>query len=295
VLIRVPNATGLIRRARRPIGWRAPGPPPSVPTDRPEIWPRAGEDLCFLCGEWRILQRRDGHRWSLDDLVTAWVAVTALRARPPRRVLDLGCGIGSVLLMLAWAFPRARVDGLEAQAVSVELARRSLAWNGVECRCAVTLVDFRESAVLAAQGFDLVTGTPPYLPIGSGTESRRLQFGPCHFEHRGGVEDYCAAAAARLAAGGVFVTCAGAGQGGRVRAAAAAHGLTIRRRVDVQPRAGKGALFAVYALTAGAGAAAEDASLLVVRGTDGAWTEDFRALRHAMGLPPDAPGRAGRN
>jgi len=279
-------ARGLVRPARRPPGWRAPGPRPDVPTNRPEIWPRAEEDLCFLCGDWRILQRRDGHRWSLDDLVTAWVAISERRQNPPQRALDLGCGIASVLLMTAWAFPRARVYGIEAQAISVDLARRSLLWNGLEARAAVALGDFRESSLVPAPPFDLVTATPPYLPIGTGTQSKRTQFGPCHFEHRGGVEDYCAAARASLAPDGSFVTCAGADQGERVRAAAAANGLAICRRVDVQPRAGKGLLFSVYAMKPAAVAAPELGLLLVVRDDSGAWTKPFAALRHEMGLPP---------
>ena len=126
---------GIVRPARRPPGWRAPGPPPTTPCDQPHVWPRAGEDLCYLCGDWRILQLVDGHRWSLDDLVTAWVAADEVARAGPRRIVDLGCGIGSVLLMLAWRFPATEVVGVEAQLVSVNLARRSLAWNGVEKRC----------------------------------------------------------------------------------------------------------------------------------------------------------------
>ena len=48
---------------------------------------------------------------------------------PPRRCLDLGCGIGSVLLMVAWQFPHARVVGVEAQRRSAAMARRSIAYN----------------------------------------------------------------------------------------------------------------------------------------------------------------------
>src|SRR5688572_18306574 len=99
------NATaGIVRAARRPFGWRAPGPPPAAAPD-PALGPRAGEDLCFLAGDWRILQQVAGHRWSLDDLVTAWVAASVVAARSPARFVDLGCGIGSVLMLLAWRFP----------------------------------------------------------------------------------------------------------------------------------------------------------------------------------------------
>src|SRR5262245_22141744 len=126
----------MIRVARRPLGWRAPGPAPATPADRPDLWPRVGEDLCHLSGDWRILQPIGGHRWSLDDLVTAWFA--AGHAGPaPARIADLGCGIGAVLLLLAWRFPAARCVGVEAQPASAALARRSIAWNGAGGRCAV--------------------------------------------------------------------------------------------------------------------------------------------------------------
>jgi hypothetical protein len=41
--------------------------------------------------------------WSLDDMMTALVALQEARQHGAvRRVLDLGCGIGSVLMMVAW-------------------------------------------------------------------------------------------------------------------------------------------------------------------------------------------------
>ena len=56
--------------------------------------------LDILAGDWRIFQLRAGHRFSADDLLTAW---TAVRANPTaRQVLDLGAGIGSVGLLALW-------------------------------------------------------------------------------------------------------------------------------------------------------------------------------------------------
>jgi tRNA1(Val) A37 N6-methylase TrmN6 len=269
-----------VRAARRPPDWRAPGPPPLA---RADVAPGPDEDLCFLSGDWRILQRVDGHRWSLDDLVTAWFAADSV-ATPPARLLDLGCGIASVLLMLAWRFPDADATGIEAQAVSVDLARRSIAWNGADGRCRVHLGDLRDAALLdAVATADLVTGTPPYLPVGSARESSRVQKGPCNFEHRGGIEAYCAAAARVLAPDGVFAVCEQAAQATRVAGAAAATGLTIVRSRAVVPRAGKPALFAVYAMARGGRTAALPP--LVVRDARGAWTPEFRQVRAAMGLP----------
>ena len=65
--------------------------------------------------------------------------------------------------------------------------------------------------MLLPHKFDLVTGTPPYIPPGAGIKSERPQRGPCCFEERGGVEEYCAAAAQRLLPEGRFVMCSGEG------------------------------------------------------------------------------------
>jgi tRNA1Val (adenine37-N6)-methyltransferase len=280
--------TGIIRPARRPDGWNAPGPRPAAPLDRPELWPGPGEDLCFLAGDWRILQRLGGHRWSLDDLVTAWFAAEQVQASPPALIADLGCGIGTVLLLLSWRFPMARGIGIEIQGASVALARRSLRWNGAEGRCEVRRGDLRDRAMLPEDAvFDLVTATPPYLPPGSATEPADPQRRRCHVEEHGGIEAYCLAAARLLSPDGVFVTCAGAAQAARVEVAAAGAGLVIERRRDVVPRAGKAALFGVYAI----GCRAPEARpvvepALVVRDRRGRRTDGFRQVRSAMGMPP---------
>jgi tRNA1(Val) A37 N6-methylase TrmN6 len=190
-------------------------------------------------------------------------------------------------MLLAWRFPAARLVGIEAQALSVDLARRSLAWNGIEDRCAVEHGDLRDAGVLApAVRFALVTGTPPYLPPGTATVSRRVQRADCHVERRGGIGDYCAAAARWLAPGGCFVTCAAAAAVERVAAAASAAELAITRRLDVVPRAGKAALFSVYAMRRERGEGTVEEGPLVVRDGTGGRTRAFGAVRRAMGMPP---------
>jgi tRNA1(Val) A37 N6-methylase TrmN6 len=278
-------AGGIVRAPRRPVGWCAPGPRP--PASRPEnLGPRCGEDLCYLAGDWRILQRLGGHRWSLDDLVTAWVAADEMNG-PPTQVVDLGCGIGTVLLLLAWRFPELRAVGIEAQADSVDLARRSLAWNGAEARCVVRHDDFRRAEARAGlERLPLVTGTPPYLPLATATASREPQRAHCRLELAGGVEDYVRAAALLLADTGRFVTCAAARQHGRVAAAAAAAGLVTTRRLDVVPRAGKAPLLAVHVLGRGPAESVRLDPPLVVRDAHGRRTPAFAALRADFGMPP---------
>lgn len=282
------TAQGIVRPARRPPGWSPAGPPPVVPQGRADVWPAPGEDLCYLSGDWRILQRVRGHRWSLDDLVTAWFAAELVDACPPRRLLDLGCGIGAVLLLLAWRFPEARCVGIEAQEPSVDLARRSAAWNGIEQRVEVRLGDLRDPGA-APDGaiYELITATPPYLPCGTATEPTRPQQAPCHLEHRGGVEDYCIAAARLLAPGGRFVLCHATAQKARVTDAAGVAGFAIEGRRDVIPRQGKAPLFSVFSLRhAGEADRLSLPPSLLVRDQRGQRTAEFRALRRRMGMPP---------
>lgn len=278
-------------RRKRPPGWRAPGPAPRGPGGRPELAPGPREVLSFLSGDWRIFQRKDGHRWSLDDFMTALVAVEEGRARPcVQNACDLGCGIGSVLMFVAWAFPAAKVTGIEAQELSLELARRSLAYNGADDRCAIRAGDLRNPALLPAASFDLVTGTPPYIPLGHGTPSEKTQRGPCCFETRGGIEDYARAAARALAPGGVFVACAGAFPEGRAEAAGRAAGLACTRRVDVIGKEGKPPLFVVTVMRRieDVGDVAPRIETFRARLADSTIPAEMHRARAVLGLPPIA-------
>jgi tRNA1(Val) A37 N6-methylase TrmN6 len=274
---------GIVRRARRPPGWIAPGPRPSRAHD---VAPRPGEDLCYLAGEWRILQRVDGHRWSLDDLVTAWVAFDECAPSPPDRLVDLGCGIGTVLLLLAWRWPQLRGVGIEAQAASVELARRSIKWNGAADRCTVRHGDFRDAAqITELPALPLVTGTPPYFAPAAATASSRSQQAHCRLELAGGVEEYVATAASLLAADGRFVVCAASRQQARVAEAASRAGLVVTRRLAVVPREGKPPLFDVHVMARRA-VGRERVDTLVVRDAQGRRTPACVAVRGAFGMPP---------
>ena len=147
------------------------------------------------------------------------------------------------------------------------------------------------AAAIEARGltpcFDLVAGTPPYLHPGSATPPSRVQCGPCHLEIRGGIEDYCVAAARWMAPGGRFVVCQAAAQVERVLAAAEAAGLGVDARLDVVPREGKAALFSVYGMRrAGERGATAVHPPLVVRDRAGRRTDAFQALRREMGMPP---------
>lgn len=277
-------------KARRvPPGWVAPGPAGSAR----EVALAADEVLSWLLGDWRIIQRKDGHRWSLDDLLTAWVARQTATSSPaglPGRILDLGSGIGSVALMLAWCFPGARVTGVEAQEVSHRLALRSAHANEVEGRVRFVRHDLRRVLpdVLEPGAWDLVTGTPPYFDDPRQTRSHAIQKGPCRFEQRGGVADYLAAMRLALAPSARAVVCHASRQRARVLDAISAAGFVAERCLEAVPKRDRAPLVDVFVLAADAPNAASAAlwERLVVRDRDDQWTPEFLALRLSMGMPP---------
>ncbi|MDX2013882.1 MAG: methyltransferase [Myxococcaceae bacterium] len=255
---------------------------------RPELQPKDDEDLCYLSGDWRLFQKLKGHRWSVDDLVTASTAAEhfeTVRSAAPVRALDLGCGLGSVLLMVAWKAPDFDVTGVEAQPERASMARRSIAFNGAEDRCRVLDGDLR--GLDLGRHFALVTGTPPYFPRGTGTEAAAEHVSACRFEHRGGVEAYLEAAERHLSDDGVFVMCAAQQEDARVEAFRC--GLFVRGLRHLIPRTGKAPLLSVWRFSRKPGDVQRDA--LVVRDARGQWTDEFRRVRRNLGLPDTPPRR----
>ena len=234
-----------------------------------------------IAGSFRITQRRYGHRYSIDDVLTAHIAASA---RPEAaRCLELGSGIGSVLLMLAYRLPAAQFVAIEAQRNSFALLTHNIAQNQLETRVRALHGDLRTLVTPALGSFDLITGTPPYVPPGRATPSSDSQRAYARQEFRGGVEDYVAAAARVLSPDGVLVVCADARAPERVAQACLQGGLSIRAQCDVSPRSGRVPLFSVFTL-GGANAAAPERSLFEARTHDGARTEQYLALRESFGM-----------
>lgn len=235
-----------------------------------------------ITASFRLIQRKRGHRFSVDDLATAWEAVRALPEADT--FLDLGCGIGSVLLMVAWRLPHARGIGIEAQDVSMGLARRNVAENGLGDRVQLLHGDLREVTRGWSHGpFSLVTGTPPYLPLGTASASPDPQRAACRIELRGGVEEYLAAAARVLSPDGVVVLCSDGRAPERVLRGARDAGLVPVRRLDVVPKVGKAPLFGVWTC-AREGRGALEHEELVMRDENGARTEASQEMRRTFGL-----------
>ena len=117
--------------------------------------------------------------------------------RPGWPVCYLGCGGGTLLLLLARREPSLFLTGIERMPGPAETARRNLAQNGLSGR--IITGDLRDRALLPNEGFSLAVSNPPYFPVDSGRSA-----GPHRSEETCTLDELCAAANRILRTGGRF-------------------------------------------------------------------------------------------
>ncbi len=234
-----------------------------------------------LAGDWRIHQLKGGHRFSADDLFTAWVASET--CPDALHLADIGAGIGSVGLLTLWRMrPEATLIAVEAQEISHELMKRTVSDNDLGGRVTCRFGDLRDAASMPESGsFDLVTGSPPYIPLGKGVVSPHPQRAACRMELRGSIADYALTGARLIKPEGMFVVCFAAADP-RGEPAIAAAGLHLRARQDVVFRGGQPPLITIFVAGHVPGPC-DRRPPFSIRGADGEWTEEYMAVRRRMG------------
>ncbi len=117
----------------------------------------------FLGGKLSVLQPRNGYRAAVDPVLLA----ASVDARPGQSVLELGCGVGVVLLCLCRRVPGLTVSGLEIQPRYAELARLNASANKFDVK--VWEGDVADPPKALRQlSFDCVVANPPYRRAGEG-------------------------------------------------------------------------------------------------------------------------------
>jgi tRNA1(Val) A37 N6-methylase TrmN6 len=248
-----------------------------------ELEAELGESVTIdaLTGGWNIAQRVAGHRHSADDVLTAHFALQ--HTSNVTTALDLGTGIGGVGLLVLWGLgEQAQLVAIEAQPISHRLLLANIAGNGLGARVEPHLGDLRDFA--DDRRFPLITGSPPYFPLGAGIVPADSQKAHARFELRGDVRDYAIAAARHLADDGIFAFCFPTPQRARAIQAVAAAGLAVSAMRDVVPRATLQPLFTLFACRRGNAEPMRTDPPFVVRHEDGQLTEAMRAVRRGFGF-----------
>ena len=107
---------------------------------------------------YRIIQNPDKFCFGMDAVLLSGF----VRAKAGSRILDMGTGTGIIPILLAAKTEAAHLTGLEIQEESADMARRSVALNGLEKKIAIVTGDIKEAGNLFdAASFDVITCNPP--------------------------------------------------------------------------------------------------------------------------------------
>ena len=113
-------------------------------------------------GTYRLTQSDRCFKLGRDSVLLAGFATV----RSGWEVCDLGCGVGSLLLLLSQRAENLNRFGVELDPCAADLARRNLADNGLSGT--ILTGDLRDPALLPPDRFHLVISNPPYFRAGSG-------------------------------------------------------------------------------------------------------------------------------
>ena len=157
-----------------------------------------GESVIDINLGMRMIRTDGGFTYGTDALLLAAFA----RGGGAGRCADLGSGAGSISLLLAAAGKYEHVTAVEAQPDYAALARRNVLLNGISDRIDVLESDIRE--LPRGMRFDAVVSNPPYMKVSSGKAAADGGRNRSRHETRGGISEFCAAAAQLLEWGSPF-------------------------------------------------------------------------------------------
>ena len=174
---------------------------------------------------------------------------------------------------------------VEAQEISYRLLTENILGNGLnECVRAIH-GDIRDLDL--GERFPLITGSPPYFPIGTGSLPEDSQKAHARFELRGDVGDYARAAKRHITEDGLFVFCFPFQQKSRCIKLVTDVGFRLITIRDVVPMKSKPALFSLYCASLSFTGALTEENPLIVAFEDGKYTPEMMALQATRGFGPE--------
>ncbi|MGN0130826.1 MAG: tRNA1(Val) (adenine(37)-N6)-methyltransferase [Lachnospiraceae bacterium] len=150
---------------------------------------------------YRIIQNPAAFCFGIDAVLLTGFA----KIKAGSRVLDLGTGTGIIPILLEAKTEAEHLTGLEIQAESADMAKRSVALNGLEEKISIVTGDIREASRIFGKGtFDVVTCNPPYMIGEHGLTGENDRKTIARHEVLCTFEDVAREAAAVLKPGGTF-------------------------------------------------------------------------------------------
>lgn len=150
---------------------------------------------------YRIIQNERLFCFGMDAVLLSGFA----QVKPGEKVLDLGTGTGIIPILLEAKTEGEHFTGLEISSASVDMARRSVALNGLESKVEIVHGDIKEAGSLfKPASFDVITSNPPYMTGQHGLVNPDVDKAAARHEILCTLEDVVRGAAKLVRPGGRF-------------------------------------------------------------------------------------------
>jgi len=191
--------------------------------------------------------------------------------------IDLCCGNGAIPILLAAKNKGISYAGAEINESLVDMATRSVAYNGLADKIRIHHIDIR-----AMDGFgpnlDVVTVNPPYMAADTGAQNENYDMAIARHEILCNLEDVACAAAKLLRYGGRYYMVHRPSRLADIMMALRKYGLEPKILRLVQPKASTAPNTLLIAAAKGGKPHLEIKPPLIVYGDDGQYTEEIHRI-----------------
>ena len=225
----------------------------------------------------QIIQNPEKFKFTID----AFLLTGFVDPGPKDRLVDLGVGGGVLSLLIAGDKRVGSIYGLEIQPDLADMARRSVALNGLETMIKIIDGDLRRLPLeLQPNSFDYVIANPPYYPENKGVVSQNEALAMAKFEIGCKLEDVVVAAKRLVKGNGKFAMIYPSARFTELLIVLNKNSLTPKRICFIHPKPGLKSNLVLIESRPGKGHGVEILSPVIVSDQNGEYSEMMNRIFH---------------
>lgn len=231
-------------------------------------------------GKYVLYQDQEGFKYGIDAVLLSDYASKAAEANSV--IADFGTGNGIVPIILCHKREDVKLTGFEVQNESAVLAEKNVVVNDLSNRIEIVNDDILNIESKYFDAFDMVVSNPPYVKQNSGIKNSNIKKMIARHETSAGLNDFVYMAGKCLKESGKMLLVYRPARLKDLFMAAENNGFGVSDITMVHPFAEKNANIMLACLIKGRKCELNVSSSIVVRNTDGTYTETIKKIYEKM-------------